>query len=298
MEVTAHTIGLFPRSAFDDVADVTQSQRAAGIQVVVDGQLGWEYGLASPVLAAGGVTAGDPVTTIQGASTAPRPIVKGPVTADTTTSSPFQFGASHGDSSAVIVPGPYTAAAMVEDRYYDTESELLAAMAHLLATELESGTDPDTVIVHEPRLATDPPTTGQAAIPDALDTVVDATDATVALIPYGGVLTDRVHAHVLDADIDVLGYDFIADHDQALELIAEYGTTDGIAICGLDVTTRGVPTTLTLEERIDWVSDRIPEVMRIESAALVPNHGLTNCSRDRVGPILQALGDINTGEPQ
>lgn len=297
VELAPLTLGLFPRDRpVSGVQSVVQAQRQAGFDVVVDGQLGWDQGLASPVHAADGVTAGTSVSTIPGAATASQPRIVGPVQAGNVLAPPLRDASSRSDSVAVVVPGPYSLSTIVEDQYYGDDREVLAAMADLVAAELSEVPAHEQVIVHEPRLATDPPKDAFTAIPDAVDTAVAPTDSEVVLVPYGGVPTDRIHAHILDAAIDVLGYDFNADHDRAIELITEYGSTDAIAICALDVDTPGVPSVSTLRNRTTWVRDVLPDVVSFDSAYLAPNGGFMHCSLDRLDTILTTLVAVTDPE--
>ncbi|MFB6104441.1 MAG: 5-methyltetrahydropteroyltriglutamate--homocysteine methyltransferase [Halobacteriaceae archaeon] len=294
MNVTAHSLGLFPRDseAVTTIPDAVAIQRRAGLDAVVDGQLQWTGGLAHPLAAATGVTPGEPVHSIPGAETAPRPVIHGPLDAATVLATEVRALSTQTDRPVMVVPGPYTLATIADDRHYGDTADRLEAVAALLAAEIAATPPVETVLVHEPHLATTPPS-GEVAgrVPTALDTALAPTDARSIVVPYGAVLTDRVHAHVLDADIDVLGYDLLADHTRVTDLIAEYGTTDAVALCVLDPR-QPVPSADTLTQRVRWVRDRVPEVVPIEEAVLCPTRGLNGVDADRLASVLSRLGRV------
>jgi 5-methyltetrahydropteroyltriglutamate--homocysteine methyltransferase len=85
--------------------------------------------------------------------------------------------------------------------------------------------------------------------------VATAADAEVVVQTYWGALEEKVHAHLLDADVDAVGYDFVTDHEQNLYNINEYGTKDDIALGLVDGQNTLVETPAEILERIDWVDD-------------------------------------------
>jgi len=295
VQCSALSLGFFPRPPDETapVESVVAAQRRAGIESVVDGQRGWTGGLAHPLLSATGVTPGAPRPGLPGTAGGPTPIVEAPLEAGPVLGTELAVLADLATAPVMVLPGPYTLATVADDRYYDDPAALLAAVAALLAAEVAAAPPMDTIVVHEPRLATRPPAEDLVArVPTALETVLAATAARSVVVPYGGVLTDRVHAHVLDADIDVLGYDLLADHDAAVDLVAEYGSTDAVALCVLDPTSR--TSTSTVADRVDWFRATVPDVVAFDAAILCPDRGLREVAPTRVETVLTALAAAAT----
>jgi 5-methyltetrahydropteroyltriglutamate--homocysteine methyltransferase len=165
-----------------------------------------------------------------------------------------------GDDLQAVLPGPYTLADLATDEYYDDEAELLAAVADFLAAEIASFPDHATLFVNEPSYVVNPPEDGiDERASEAIDTVATATDAEVVVQTYWEGFEEKPYAHLLDADIDAVGFDFVAgDREANLYCINEYGTTDDIALGLVDGQNTLVEDPETIAERVEWVHDQIP----------------------------------------
>ncbi len=105
---------------------------------------------------------------------------------------------------------------------------------------------------------------------EAIDRVASATDADVVVQPYWGALEEKVYAHLLDADIDAVGFDFVANQDDNLYNIQEYGTTDDVALGLADGQNTLVEDPEAIRDRTEWVEGQLG-VTEFETVYLTTN---------------------------
>ncbi|MEZ3114789.1 5-methyltetrahydropteroyltriglutamate--homocysteine methyltransferase [Halobaculum sp. MBLA0147] len=281
------------RAAYERAREtVVADQLDAGLDRIVEGQLRWDDVLAHPLIVSDAVEAGgivryydnnnfyrdprivdelapsgdvgaeltaatelldgaEPLTRIEGDARDP--------TADTETT----VDAFDGDAAAAtqaVLPGPYTLADLATDEFYDDEAELLAAVADLLAAEVEAFPTHATLFLHEPSYVVNPPGDGlDERASAAVDTVATATDADVVVDTYWDSFEEKPYAHLLDADIDGVGFDFVAgDRDETLYCLNEYGCTDDVALGLVDGQNTLVEEPETVADRVEWVHDNVP----------------------------------------
>ena len=158
---------------------------------------------------------------------------------------------------AATLPGPYSLADLATDEHYGDEAAFQAAIAEFLAGEADAFPGVETLYLLEPSLVENAPTDDLAKdLADAVTTVADAVDADVVVQPYWGALDEKTHAHLLDADVDALGYDFVSNHEENLYNINEYGTTSDVSLGLLDGQNTLVEDPETVRERVSWVHEQ------------------------------------------
>ena len=158
------------------------------------------------------------------------------------------------------LPGPYSLADLATDDYYGDDRTFLSAVADFLAAEVEAFPAHETLFLLTPSLVTAPPDDDLApAVPDAIDTVAGATDADVVVHTYFGALDEKTYAHLMDADVDALGLDIVADdREQTVYNAVEYGLTDDVALGVADGRNTLVESAATLRERAEWFMQQVP----------------------------------------
>ena len=261
---------------------VVAEQAAAGLDRVTEGQLRWDDMLAHPAIVSESVDPGGIVRYYDNNNFYRDPQIRdaleptGDVAEelraatdlwDATVERPEGFqragesvelSGEPGERLQAVLPGPYTLAELVSDEYYDDEAELLAACGEFLAAEAEQFPEYATLFVNEPSFVTSPPGDGtdeRAAA--AIDTLAGATDAEVVVHTAWGTFEEKPYAHLLDADIDAVGFDFVnADREQTLYCINEYGTTDSVAVGLVDGQNTRVESPETIADRVAWVNDQ------------------------------------------
>jgi len=187
-------------------------------------------------------------------------------------------------------------------RYYDNnnfyrdEADFLAAVADFLAEEVRGFPGHETLFLLEPSLVESAPGEGtDERASQAIDSVASATDADVVVHPYWGALEERVHAHVLDADIDALGYDFVSATEANLTNINEYGTTDDVALGLVDGQSTRVESPETVRERVEWVEEQTPGA-DFESIYVTSNtelfHLPVNRYQEKLAAIAAAVQEV------
>ncbi|MFB6095061.1 MAG: 5-methyltetrahydropteroyltriglutamate--homocysteine methyltransferase, partial [Halodesulfurarchaeum sp.] len=223
------------------------------------------------------------------------PIVRGDLTPDDDMAADLDAAASvaqlDGATLQAVIPGPYSLFDLATDEHYGDDREFLSALADFLAAEVADLPEPvETAFVLEPSLVTTPPSAGlDEAASDAIDTVVGALDADVVVHTYWGALEERVHAHLLDADLDAIGYDFVSAHEANRSLIAEYGTADDIAMGVVDGQNTLVETPETVLERVEWVVENTPPAQDFGTVYLSPNTELFYLPVNRFEEKLETL---------
>lgn len=275
--------------------DLIERQQAAGLDRVVEGQSRWDDMLAHPLTVHDNVEAGGIVRYYDNNNFYREPVVTGELTESGDMAADLE---SVGDVEGLqaVVPGPYSLAELATDEQYGDEAEFLGAVAEFLAGEIESFPSVETLFVLEPSLVETPPGDGRdATASDAIDTVAGAIDTDVVVHTYFGALPEKVHAHLLDADIDAVGYDLVTDHEASLYNINEYGTKDDIALGVVDGQNTRVEDADTIRERIEWVQENTPGA-DFETVYATPNTGLFYLPVNRFEQKLDALGEAATEE--
>ena len=270
-------------------------QREADLDLIVEGQCRWDDMLAHPLAVHDAVETRGIVRYYNNNNFYREPVVTGELTPSGDVAAELTAASEHVPSGLqAVLPGPYTLADLATDEHYDDDEEFLAAVTEFLATEIESFPDHDALFLLEPSLVTAPPESGaDERVSAAIDEVAAATDADVVVHTYWGALDERVHAHLLDARIDAVGYDLVNAHDEARALVSEYGTADDVALGLVDARNTAVESPETIRERVEWFQQGLP-VQEFGAVYLLPNAETFYLPINRFRAKLAALGEAAT----
>jgi len=249
------------RDAYDRAREeVIERQQTAGLDRIVEGQLRWDDMLAHPLAVHDNVETRGIVRYYDNNNFYREPVVTGELDADGDVAGELDAAADHVDEGLqAVLPGPYSLADLATDEHYGDEASFQAAIGEFLAGEAAEFPDVETLFLLEPSLVTSPPGDGaDERASEAIDDVADAVAADVVVHTYWGALEEKVHAHVLDADIDALGYDLVSEPDANVYNVQEYGTTDDVALGLVDGQNTLVETPATIRERVEWFTDQTP----------------------------------------
>ncbi|PSP72427.1 5-methyltetrahydropteroyltriglutamate--homocysteine methyltransferase [Halobacteriales archaeon QS_3_64_16] len=250
------------RNIYDRAREtVLTDQRETGLDRVVEGQLRWDDMLAHPLCVHDAVDTRGIVRYYDNNNFYREPVVENELDFDGDLAGDLKVAAeiASTDSLQAVVPGPYSLADLAEDDFYGDETAFLEGIADFLVGEIEAFPDVETLFVLEPSLVVNPPEDGaDERASEAISRVASATDAEVVVQTYWGALTEKVHAHLLDAEIDAVGYDFVSDHEANLYNISEYGTKGSIALGIVDGQNTLVEDPAKIDERIEWVREKSP----------------------------------------
>lgn len=249
------------RETYDEVrAELLQRQHDAGLDRVVEGQARWDDFLAHPLAVHENVETRGIVRYYNNNNFYREAVVTGELDFDGDVAAELDSAAEHVESGLQgVLPGPYSLADLATDEYYDDEDEFLTAVSEFLAAELEAFPAVETVFLLEPSLVENPFQNERGErVSEAIETVASATDADVVVYPYWGALEDHVYAHVLDADVDAIGFDLVSNHDENVYNAQEYGTTDDVALGVVDGKNTLVESPETVRERIEWFENQTP----------------------------------------
>ncbi|SDR14267.1 5-methyltetrahydropteroyltriglutamate--homocysteine methyltransferase [Natronobacterium texcoconense] len=255
--------------AREEVIDV---QEDANLDRIAEGQLRWDDMLAHPLAVHDAVDTQGIVRYYDNNNFYRDPVVQGDLDFSGDVANELEAAAelTDGDLQAVL-PGPYSLADLATDEHYGDEADFLAAIADFLAGEAEAFPEVETLFLLEPSLVESAPEDGQdERASEAIDQVASATDADVVVQPYWGALEEKVYAHLLDADIDAVGFDFVANQEDNLYNVQEYGATDDISLGLVDGQNTLVEDPEAVRDRVDWVYDQIP-VSEFETVYLTTN---------------------------
>jgi len=321
-ELVATTLGLFPVAGWADAAPargsvgadepaaadeltaggdartreaVLDAQVAAGLARVVEGQLGWRDGLVHPLVASDGVEAGERRTSDGTDATDRVPRVVDDLRPSGAVAAELAAARAHlvaGDPPLqAVLPGPYTLADHAVDAHYGDGADLLAAVADLLAGEAAAFPPIETLVLVDPSLVGSPPPEElDPRVPEAVDAVAGAVDADVVLFAPGGALGEKLYAHLMDADVEALGFDFLTERADTLYNVTEYGTTDAVAAGVVDGGAPAVADADTVRERLAWIDEQVP-TQEFDRIYVAPNAGLRSLSVAAAKSTLSTLAD-------
>ena len=238
--------------------EVVDAQTAAGLDRVVEGQLRWDDMLAHPLTVHDSVETRGIVRYYDNNNFYREPVVQDDLDFSGDVASELDALAElTDDPTQAVLPGPYSLADLATNEHYEGEREFLHAIAEFLAGEADAFPSVETLYLLEPSLVENPPADAVADdLADAVTTVADAVDADVVVQPYWGALDEKTHAHLLDADVDAIGYDFVANHEENLYNINEYGTTSDVSLGLVDGQNTLVEDPEVVRERVDWVDEQ------------------------------------------
>ena len=269
-------------------SEVVDAQADAGLDRVVEGQLRWDDMLAHPLTTHENVETGGIVRYYDNNNFYRDPQVQGELTPSGDVAA--ELDAVETDALQAVLPGPYSLADLASDDYYGDEAEFLDAIADYLAGEIDGFPGHETLFLLEPSLVENPPDEDEnERASEAIDRVADATDADVVVHTYWGAVPEKTYAHLMDADVDAIGFDFVTDADASLYNINEYGTKSQIAMGLVDGQNTLVESPETIRDRVEWVQDNTHT--DFEQAYLTANTELFYLPVNKFEDKLQALGD-------
>jgi len=268
--------------------EVVDAQIDAGLDRVVEGQLRWDDMLAHPLTVHDNVETGGIVRYYDNNNFYRDPQVQGELTPSGDVAAELE--AVDTDALQAVLPGPYSLADLATDEFYGDDADFLGAVADFLAGEVDAFPGHETLFLLEPSLVENPPdddTDERASA--AIDRVAAATDADVVVHTYWGAIPEKTYAHLMDADVDAIGFDFVTDADASLYNINEYGTKEQIAMGLVDGGNTLVESPETIRDRVEWVEENAHT--DFERAYLTSNTELFYLPVNRFEEKLAALGD-------
>ena len=278
--------------------EVLDVQTEAGLDLPVEGQLRWDDMLAHPLAVADAVDTRGIVRYFDNNNFYREPVVTGDLEATGDVAAELAAASDLVEDLSAVLPGPYTLADLATDEHYGDEAALLDALAEFLAGEIERFPDVETLVLLEPSLLESPPGDGaDERASEAIDTVAGAVDADVVAHTYweshggDGGIDEKVYAHLLDADIDAVGFDLVANHEDNAYVISEYGCTDDVALGVVDGQNTLVEAPAKIRERVDYVLENTPGA-DFERAYVTANTGLFYLPVGKFEQKLDALAAI------
>ncbi len=269
-------------------SELVDRQLEAGLDRIVEGQARWDDNLAHPLAVHDAVETRGIVRYYDNNNFYREPVVTGELTASGDVAADLAT-VEKADALQAILPGPYSLADLATDEHYGDEETFLAAVAEFLAGEVAALPDHETLFLLEPSLVEAVPGDDlNAAASEAVDTVAAATDAEVVVYPFYGALEEKVYAHLMDADVDAVGFDLVTDHERNVYNAQEYGTTDSVALGVVAGQNTLVETPETVRERFDWFDGAVP-AQTFEAAYLTANTELFYLPVNKAEAKLDAL---------
>ena len=274
-------------------AEVVEWQTEAGLDRAVEGQSRWDDNIAHPLAVADAVDTRGIVRYYDNNNFYREPVVTAELEATGDVAAELEAAAGLTDESLqAVLPGPYSLADLATDEQYGDEAAFLDAIAAFLAGEVGEFPDVETLFLLEPSLVEAPPEDGlDERAAEAIDRVAAATDADVVCHTYWGAVPEKAYAHLMDADLDAIGFDFVSDHEANLYNITEYGTTDDVALGLVDGQNTLVESPETVRERVEWVQEQVPS-QEFETAYVTPNTELFYLPVNKARAKLETLARV------
>ena len=276
--------------------EVLETQRDAGLDRHVEGQLRWDDMLAHPLCIHDNVETRGLERYYDNNNFYRDPAVVGDLTFDGDMAADLEAAAGRTDTLQAVVPGPYSLLDLATDEHYGDDREFLAALAEFLAGEVGAFPDIAGTVILEPSLVTAPPADRdlEEAAVDAIETVATAVEGSTVVQSYWGALTESTHAHLVDAAVDAIGYDLVTAPEDCRFLIDEYGTHAAVSLGLVDGQNTLVESPQTIRERVDWLTDGVHG--DFETVYLTANTELFYLPVNRWTEKLDALGRAATPE--
>ena len=269
-------------------SEVVDAQVDAGLDRVVEGQLRWDDMLAHPLTIHENVETGGIVRYYDNNNFYRDPKVQGDLTPSGDVAAELE--AVDTDALQAVLPGPYSLADLATDEYYGDEADFRDAVADVLAGEVEAFPRHETLFLLEPSLVENPPDDdADEHASEIVDRVAAATDADVVVHTYWGAVPEKTYAHLMDADVDAIGFDFVTETEDALYNINEYGTKEQVALGLVDGQNTLVESPETIRDRVEWVDERTHT--DFERAYVTSNTELFYLPVNKFEEKLAALGD-------
>ena len=242
--------------------EVLDEQQSTGLDRIVEGQLRWDDMLAHPLTTHENVDPQGIVRYYDNNNFYRDPVVEGELTFSGDVADELEAASETVDSSSLqaVLPGPYSLFDLATDEHYGDEHDFFEAIAEFLGGEVEAFPEHETLFLLEPSLVENAPDEDtQEQLAEAVDTVAGETDADVVVHTYFGALDEKTYAHLMDADVEALGFDLVAgDREETLSNINEFGTKDAAALGIADGQNTLVESAETLEERVEWFQNQVP----------------------------------------
>jgi 5-methyltetrahydropteroyltriglutamate--homocysteine methyltransferase len=272
--------------------ELVARQVEAGLDRVVEGQARWDDMIAHPLAVHDAVETRGIVRYYDNNNFYREPVVTGPLDADGDVAADLEAAAELTDAPLqAVLPGPYSLFDLATDEHYGDEEAFLAALGEFLAGEVAALPDHATLFLLEPSLVEAPPDEGLDELAsEAVDTVAAATDAEVVVHTYWGAIPEKPYAHLMDADVDAIGFDFVADHERNVYNLQEYGTKDSIALGVVDGQNTLVEAPSKIRERIEWVREQVP-AQEFETVYATSNTELFYLPQNKAEAKLDALAE-------
>jgi 5-methyltetrahydropteroyltriglutamate--homocysteine methyltransferase len=279
--------------------EVVDRQQEAGLDRIVEGQLRWDDMLAHPLAVHENVDTRGIVRYFDNNNFYREPVVTGELTPGGDIAAELDAATELVDEGLqAVLPGPYTLADLATDDHYGDEAALLEGVTEFLAAEAGAFPEVETLCLLEPSLLESPPGDGaDERASDAIDAVASAVDADVVAHTYWesregvGGLAEKVYAHLLDADLDAVGFDFVNGHDETIYNINEYGCTGDVALGVVDGQNTLVEAPAKIRERVDYVLENTPGA-DFKRAYVTANTGLFYLPVGKFEQKLDALAAI------
>jgi 5-methyltetrahydropteroyltriglutamate--homocysteine methyltransferase len=280
---------------YDEIrADAIERQADAGLDRTVEGQLRWDDMLGHPLSVSDAVETRSIERYYDNNNFYRDPVVTEALSPTGDVAAELEAAAAQTDDLQAVLPGPYSLFDLATDEHYGDESAFLDAIGSFLAGEVEAFPDHETLFLLDPSLVANPPGDHAPGASEAIDRVAAATDAEVIVHTYFGAFDEETYAHLLDADVDGVGYDLVSAPEETVELVREYGIPDSVALGVIDGQNTLVESPDTIRERVAWFEDRLPEAIDPETVYVTPNTGLFYLPVSKFEAKLDALGAAYT----
>lgn len=276
------------------VAEVISEQESAGVDVVTDGQVGWDDLLMPFAQNMAGFSSGGLLRWFDNNVYYRRPICSGPVEwrgPSSVEGWTYAQSVAHVPVKAVI-PGPVTFARLSVDEHYSDQRKFVDALASVLAQEafeLEAAGAP-IIQIDEPALLNAPEDLEVAKA--ALGTITSQLrSATTILCTYFGD-AKRLGPELFELPADCFGLDFVSGPDNK-ELVHDIPDDKALQAGIIDARNTALEPVPVLQATIEPLRDKLGERLTV-----APSAGLEFLPREKAKAKLERLVEAAKGFTQ
>ncbi len=272
----------------ETIRRVIKEQEEAGVDIITDGQIRWDYLVTPVVKNIQGAEIGGLIRFFDNNVYYRRPIIKSKVAfKNFSIVEQFKFAQANSKKTIkAVLPGPFTLAKLSADEYYHNFDKLTLDLAEILnkeALELEKA-GAKYIQLDEPSLCYNPEKLDLAK--KALEKTFENIKAKKIVFFYFGPVKD-LFPKILDSSVDVIGIDVVSKPEN-LNLILDNNFTQELILGCLDARN----TKLESEEELFALFEKAIKKIPSEKIYISPSCGLEFLPQEKALKKLKRMVEV------
>tara|TARA_A100001037_G_scaffold306807_1_gene355873 strand:- start:10563 stop:11516 length:954 start_codon:yes stop_codon:yes gene_type:complete len=281
-------------SVYDSAREfIIGEQQNAEIDIIIEGQLRWDDMLAHPLIVHESVDARGLVRYYDNNNFYREPVVTGELTVSGDVAQELEKTSELIRFPSAIFPGPYTLSQLATDEYYGSETSFLEAMGEFVQGEVNAFPDINHLILLEPSLSFNPPSTEHKEIfLKSIEEIKNTLKEEIVIQTYWGTFDREVYSDLLELDVGI-GFDFVTEVESNLALLNELGSPKTASIGVVNGQNTNVESFGEVKEIVDRVIETGAD---IQNVIVNSNTGLFYLPENKFTEKLGVLGSFVKNE--